>query len=59
MCDSGIKDFYRQFMTINPEKTAFYQCVFPKLEENNKKVPSKPLPVIGITPNILGILESL
>ena len=29
---AGIKDFYRQFMAINPEKTAFYQCVFPKLE---------------------------
>jgi len=54
---AGIKDFYGQIITINPKETACYQCVFtepsePSLEEG-------PLPVIGVTPGILGTLEAL
>ena len=56
---AGIKDFYGQIMTINPEKTACYQCIFPKPKEDDKKVSTTPLPVIGVTPGILGTLEAL
>ncbi len=54
---AGIKDFYGQIMTINPKKSACYQCIFP---EPTKKAPKEgPLPVIGVTPGILGTLEAL
>lgn len=54
---AGVKDFYGQIMTIIPGKTACYECVFnePKEIENY----SEPLPVIGVTPGILGTLEAL
>ncbi|MFX1488843.1 MAG: ThiF family adenylyltransferase [Promethearchaeota archaeon] len=54
---AGIKDFYGQIMTIDPLKTACYQCVF----SNPIKSPinEDPLPVIGVTPGILGTLEAL
>jgi len=54
---AGIKDFYGQIMTIIPGKTACYDCIFndPEEMENN----SEPLPVIGVTPGILGTLEAL
>jgi molybdopterin/thiamine biosynthesis adenylyltransferase len=54
---AGIKDFYGQIITINPKKTACYQCVFSEPIE----VPPEegPLPVIGVTPGILGTLEAL
>ncbi|MFX1499906.1 MAG: ThiF family adenylyltransferase [Promethearchaeota archaeon] len=53
---AGIKDFYGQIMTINPKVSACYQCVFSPVE-----IPSNedPLPVIGVTPGILGTLEAL
>ncbi len=54
---AGIKDFYGQIITINPKETACYQCVFSKPLEIS---PSEgPLPVIGVTPGILGTLEAL
>ncbi len=54
---AGIKDFYGQIITINPKKTACYQCVF---NEPDKISPEEgPLPVIGVTPGILGTLEAL
>ncbi|MCK4687455.1 MAG: HesA/MoeB/ThiF family protein [Candidatus Lokiarchaeota archaeon] len=54
---AGIKDFYGQIITINPKKTACYQCVF---SEPDKISPEEgPLPVIGVTPGILGTLEAL
>ena len=57
---AGIKDFYGQIMTINPKTSACYQCVFPKPEEGNASAPpGSPLPVIGVTPGILGTLEAL
>ena len=57
---AGIKDFYGQMMTINPKKSACYQCVFPKPEEENANAPpGSPLPVIGVTPGVLGTLEAL
>lgn len=57
---AGIKDFYGQIMTINPKTSACYQCVFPKPEEEkNNDEPRSPLPVIGVTPGILGTLEAL
>jgi len=54
---SGIKDFYGQIITINPKKTACYQCVFSEPIEISPE--DGPLPVIGVTPGILGTLEAL
>ncbi|MHA1670620.1 MAG: HesA/MoeB/ThiF family protein [Promethearchaeota archaeon] len=54
---AGIKDFYGQIMTIIPRKTACYECVFN--EPENFKSKEDPLPVIGVTPGILGTLEAL
>ena len=57
---AGIKDFYGQIITINPNESACYQCVFPRPESEGANVkPSSPLPVIGTTPGILGTLEAL
>ncbi len=53
---AGIKDFYGQIITINPKKTACYQCVFPQVDTPPNE---GPLPVIGVTPGILGTLEAL
>ncbi|MFX0020547.1 MAG: ThiF family adenylyltransferase [Promethearchaeota archaeon] len=54
---AGIKDFFGQIMTIDPKHTACYQCVFNEPETINQGV--EPLPVIGVTPGILGTLEAL
>lgn len=54
---AGIKDFYGQILTINPKKSACYQCIFP--EPLERAEPQGPLPVIGVTPGILGTLEAL
>jgi len=54
---AGIKDFYGQIITINPKETACYQCVFSKPLETPPD--EGPLPVIGVTPGILGTLEAL
>ncbi|MHA2393197.1 MAG: HesA/MoeB/ThiF family protein [Promethearchaeota archaeon] len=54
---AGIKNFYGQIITINPKKTACYQCVFS--EPIKIPLSEGPLPVIGVTPGILGILEAL
>jgi len=54
---SGIKNFYGQIITINPKKTACYQCVFSEPIEAPPE--EGPLPVIGVTPGILGTLEAL
>lgn len=54
---AGIKDFYGQIITINPETSACYQCIFP--EPDSDKNPEGPLPVLGVTPGILGTLEAL
>jgi len=54
---AGIKDFYGQIITIDPKKTACYECVFNKPDIADSK--EGPLPVIGVTPGILGTLEAL
>jgi molybdopterin/thiamine biosynthesis adenylyltransferase len=54
---AGIKDFYGQIITINPKQTACYQCVFSEPIEAPQE--EGPLPVIGVTPGILGTLEAL
>ena len=54
---AGIKDFYGQIMTIDPKKSACYQCVFSQPDHLNSN--EGPLPVIGVTPGILGTLEAL
>ena len=54
---AGIKDFYGQIITINPKKTACYECVFTKPSSFYSS--ESPLPVIGVTPGILGTLEAL
>ncbi len=54
---AGIKDFFGQIITINPKVSACYECVFnqPKSFDTSED----PLPVIGVTPGILGTLEAL
>ncbi|MFX1454863.1 MAG: ThiF family adenylyltransferase [Promethearchaeota archaeon] len=54
---AGIKDFFGQIITINPKNSACYQCVFSEPPEQASK--EGPLPVIGVTPGILGTLEAL
>ena len=54
---AGIKDLFGQIMTIIPGKTACYECVFNEPEKYNEQ--SEPLPVLGVTPGILGTLEAL
>jgi len=54
---AGIKDFYGQIITIDPKKTACYECVFNRPDISDSK--EGPLPVIGVTPGILGTLEAL
>ncbi|MHA1803957.1 MAG: HesA/MoeB/ThiF family protein [Promethearchaeota archaeon] len=54
---AGIKDFYGQILTINPRKSACYQCIFSEPPQDHKS--EGPLPVIGVTPGILGTLEAL
>ncbi|MFX1394759.1 MAG: ThiF family adenylyltransferase [Promethearchaeota archaeon] len=56
---AGIKDFYGQIITIDPKKSACYQCVFPDPERDSIDPNIGPLPVIGVTPGILGTLEAL
>jgi len=56
---AGIKDFYGQIITIDPKKSACYQCVFPELNHKINATVEGPLPVIGVTPGILGTLEAL
>ena len=55
---AGIRDFYGQIITINPQKSACYQCIFPEPESESPNTEG-PLPVIGVTPGILGTLEAL
>ncbi len=53
---AGIKDFYGQIITIRPKESACYECVFSSIDS----LPDEgPLPVIGVTPGILGTLEAL
>jgi molybdopterin/thiamine biosynthesis adenylyltransferase len=54
---AGIKDFFGQIMTIDPKVSACYQCVFNEPLESQDSL--KPLPVIGVTPGVLGTLEAL
>jgi molybdopterin/thiamine biosynthesis adenylyltransferase len=56
---AGIKDFYGQIITINPRKSACYQCIFPFPNKYEKRLDEGPLPVIGVTAGILGTLEAL
>ncbi|MBD3254815.1 MAG: adenylyltransferase [Candidatus Lokiarchaeota archaeon] len=55
---AGIKDFYGQIITIDPKTTACYQCVFPEPEDSANSSDEEPLPVIGVTPGVLGSLEA-
>jgi molybdopterin/thiamine biosynthesis adenylyltransferase len=54
---AGIKDFFGQIMTIDPGKSACYQCIFNEPPQSQSSL--KPLPVIGVTPGVLGTLEAL
>ncbi len=56
---AGIKDFYGQILTVNPKKSACYHCIFPELSKDTNLPNEGPLPVIGVTPGILGTLEAL
>ncbi|MFX0008839.1 MAG: ThiF family adenylyltransferase [Candidatus Hermodarchaeota archaeon] len=54
---AGVKDFFGQIMTINPKRSACYECVFD--QPVSYEASESPLPVIGVTPGILGTLEAL
>jgi len=54
---AGIEDFYGQIMTINPKETACYNCIFSEVNQEPQK--KRVLPVIGVTPGILGTIEAL
>ena len=54
---AGIKDFFGQILTINPKVSACYECVFN--QPNTLGSSEGPIPVIGVTPGILGTLEAL
>jgi adenylyltransferase/sulfurtransferase len=54
---AGIKDFYGQIITVNPTTSACYQCVFS--EPGQQRNSENPLPVVGVTPGILGTMEAL
>jgi molybdopterin/thiamine biosynthesis adenylyltransferase len=54
---AGIKDFFGQMMTINPKVSACYECVFNQPVSFDST--EGPLPVIGVTPGVLGTLEAL
>ncbi|MBY8981857.1 MAG: HesA/MoeB/ThiF family protein, partial [Candidatus Lokiarchaeota archaeon] len=54
---AGIKDFYGQIITINPHSSACYQCIFTEPDSEHKSI--KPLPVIGMTPGVLGVFQAL
>jgi len=54
---AGIKDFFGQIITTNPKVSACYECVFN--QPNALGSSESPLPVIGVTPGILGTLEAL
>ncbi len=54
---AGIKDFFGQIITINPKVSACYECVFNQPSSLGSS--EGPLPVIGVTPGILGTLEAL
>ncbi|NHJ20828.1 MAG: HesA/MoeB/ThiF family protein [Candidatus Lokiarchaeota archaeon] len=54
---AGVKDFFGQIMTINPKVSACYECVFD--QPVSFETSESPLPVIGVTPGILGTLEAL
>lgn len=54
---AGIKDFYGQIMTVDPQTSACYECVYTEQEEMKDR--STPLPIIGGTAGVLGSLEAL
>jgi len=56
---AGIKDFYGQIITVDPKKSACYHCIFPELNKDSSLPIEGPIPVIGVTPGILGTLEAL
>lgn len=56
---AGIRDFCGQIITINPKKSACFHCVLPESDKILQESASEPLPVIGVTPGILGTLEAL
>lgn len=54
---AGIKDFYGQIMTVNPQSSACYECVYSEQEEVEPR--ETPLPVLGGTAGVLGSLEAV
>jgi sulfur carrier protein ThiS adenylyltransferase len=54
---AGIKDFFGQIITVDPDNTACYECVFTEQEVKEKK--KETLPVIGATAGVLGTLEAV
>lgn len=54
---AGIKDFYGQIMTVDPQSSACYECVYS--EQEGEEPRKTPLPVLGGTAGILGSLEAV
>jgi len=52
---AGVKEFYGQMLVIIPGKTPCLRCIISEepMEKKNK------IPVIGVTPGILGLLQAL
>lgn len=51
---AGIHSFYGQIMTVLPRRGPCLRCIFPETPPSIDKIP-----VIGVTPGILGLLEAL
>ncbi|MEM4848126.1 MAG: adenylyltransferase, partial [Ignisphaera sp.] len=49
---AGIMGWYGQVTTIVPGKTPCLSCIIPK------PLPRRKIPVVGITPGVLGIIEA-
>ncbi|NHI92968.1 MAG: HesA/MoeB/ThiF family protein [Candidatus Lokiarchaeota archaeon] len=50
----GVRGFEGQFMTVLPRKTTCYRCLFKEPAPRSKT----PLPVLGVTPGVGGLLEA-
>jgi len=54
---AGIKDFFGQILSIDPGKSACYRCIFYDVPGETSS-DTGPLPVIGVSPGVLGPLEA-
>lgn len=55
--DGAIHGFYGHIFTIIPGKTACYECVFPR--EEQEEIPHGEIGVVGALPGIIGSLQAM